>query len=241
VPKGTRVATMLRKKSFAKTDIHWVESALDTIMQSDNVREYAKRTYFRPSSAHWCSRCLWYQMMGYPENAIEPLGLRRLGIGTAYHEFIQERLARTKLVQEEKDIELEVFNDDPPMRGFVDGILTHPETEEKYVLELKSRNENTNYARKAILPSQDHLIQWNLYSHMSGIEQGLIMYINKGNQQYNIFEIERNENILQPTLMKFRRIWEAIQNDERVPFEECQNRFDPYREISERDYYLNGY
>ena len=240
MPKGTRVATMLKKKAFAKKDVHWVESALDTIMIQDNVREYKKRTYFRPSSAHYCERCLWYMMMGYPQPPEEALGLRRLGIGTAYHEFIQERLARTNLITQPEDIELEVFNDEPPMRGFVDGIVTHPDTGEKYALELKSRNENTNYARKAILPSQDHLIQWNLYSLMTDIEQGLIMYINKGNQQYNIFEVERNENILQPVLEKFRRIWDAIQSDERVPFVECQNRFDPYREISEKDYYLNG-
>ena len=67
MPKGTRVATMLKKKAFAKKDVHWVESALDDIMIQDNVREYKKRTYFRPSSAHYCERCLWYMMMGYPQ------------------------------------------------------------------------------------------------------------------------------------------------------------------------------
>ncbi len=235
----TRVSSLLKNKSLS-SNVHWIESALDEVMTNDNQREYAKRTYFRPSSAHWCQRCLWYQMMGYPESPIEPLGLRRLGIGTAYHEFIQERLARTNLIQKEDDIEREVFNDDPPMRGFVDGIITNPDTGTEYVLELKSRNENTNYAKKAILPSQDHLIQWNLYSYMTEVEQGFIMYINKGNQNYNIFEVERNENILQPTLDKFRLVWDAIQNDEHVPFVECVNRFDPFREISERDYFLKN-
>ena len=180
-----KVSDMLKAKSKA-VNKHWVESALDFVLLEENKREYEKRTYFRPSSAHWCQRCLWYQMMGYPQPPEEPLGLRRLGIGTSYHEFIQERLQKTNLVEE---IELEVFNDDPPMRGFVDGILIHPETNEKYVLELKSRNENTRYAQKTILPSSSHLIQWNLYSHMSGIEKGLIFYINKGNNQYQIYEV----------------------------------------------------
>ena len=231
-----KVSDMLKAKSKA-VNKHWVESALDFVLLEENKREYEKRTYFRPSSAHWCQRCLWYQMMGYPQPPEEPLGLRRLGIGTSYHEFIQERLQKTNLVEE---IELEVFNDDPPMRGFVDGILVHPETNEKYVLELKSRNENTRYAQKTILPSSSHLIQWNLYSHMSGIEKGLIFYINKGNNQYQIYEVEQNESILENTFEKFRLVWNAIQKGERVPYEECEDRFDPYREVSERDWFING-
>jgi|TARA_Y100000310_G_C20703221_1_gene832056 hypothetical protein len=179
-------------------------------------------------------------MMGYPQPPEEPIGLRRLGIGTAYHEFIQTRLVKTNLVQKPEDIEVEVFNDDPPMRGFVDGILTHPDTDERYVLELKSRNEGTRYAQKAILPSSAHLIQWNLYSHMSGVEKGLLFYINKGNNQYQIYDVERNDSILANTFEKFKRVWDAVQSGERVPFVECEDRFDPYREVSERDWYING-
>lgn len=234
-----RVSDMLKTKSKSVTK-HWVESALDMVLLEENKREYTKRTYFRPSSAHYCSRCLWYMMMGYPQPPEEPLGLRRLGIGTAYHEFIQERLVKTNLVQKAEDIELEVFNDDPPLRGFVDGILTHPDTQEKYVLELKSRNEGTRYAQRSILPSSSHLIQWNLYSHMAGIEKGLIFYINKGNNQYQIYEVEQNESILENTFEKFRLVWDAIQNNERVPYVECEDRFDPYREISERDWFIKG-
>ena len=234
-----RVSDMLKTKSKSVTK-HWVESALDMVLLEENKREYTKRTYFRPSSAHYCSRCLWCMMMGYPQPPEEPLGLRRLGIGTAYHEFIQERLVKTNLVQKAEDIELEVFNDDPPLRGFVDGILTHPDTQEKYVLELKSRNEGTRYAQRSILPSSSHLIQWNLYSHMAGIEKGLIFYINKGNNQYQIYEVEQNESILENTFEKFRLVWDAIQNNERVPYVECEDRFDPYREISERDWFIKG-
>ena len=234
-----KMSTILKAKTKSLSK-HWVESALDEILLEDSKQEYKKRTYFRPSSAHWCQRCLWYQMMGYSQPQEEPIGLRRMGIGTAYHEFIQERLARTNLIQEDKDIELEVFNDDPPMRGFVDGILTHPSTGEKYVMELKSRNEGTRYAQKTILPTSAHLIQWNLYSHMSGIEKGIIFYVNKGNNQYQLYEVEQNESIIENVFDKFKLVWDAIQNNERVPFVECTERFDPYREISERDWYIKG-
>ena len=234
-----KMSSILKSKKLS-TDKHWVESALDEVLLAENKREYKKRTYFRPSSAHYCSRCLWYMMMGYPQPAEEPLGLRRLGIGTAYHEFIQERLGKTNLVLTPEDIEPEVTCDDPPMRGFVDGILTHPDTGDKYVLELKSRNENTRYAQKTILPSSAHLIQWNLYSHMTGIDKGLIFYVNKGNQQYQIYDVERNDSILESTFEKFRMVWDAVQSDKRVPYVECEDRFDPYREVSERDWFING-
>ena len=76
-----KMSSILKSKKLSK-DKHWVESALDEVLLAENKREYKKRTYFRPSSAHYCSRCLWYMMMGYPQPAEEPLGLRRLGIGT---------------------------------------------------------------------------------------------------------------------------------------------------------------
>ena len=98
-----KVSQMLRAKTKSANK-HWIESALDIVLLEENKREYKKRTYFRPSSAHWCQRCLWYQMMGYPQPPDEPLGLRRMGIGTSYHEFIQERLKKTSLVD---SIELE--------------------------------------------------------------------------------------------------------------------------------------
>ena len=65
-----KVSQMLRAKTKSANK-HWIESALDIVLLEENKREYKKRTYFRPSSAHWCSRCLWYQMKGYPEEAIE--------------------------------------------------------------------------------------------------------------------------------------------------------------------------
>ena len=62
------------------------------------------------------------------------------------------------------------------------------------------------------LPRHDHLIQWNLYSLMTGIDEGIIFYINKNNQQYIICETERNESIISTTLEKFKQVQELTNN-----------------------------
>jgi len=100
--------------------------------------------------------------MGYAQDPVEANSLRRMGVGTVYHEFIQEKLDKAGvLVSAEK----EVTWDDPKMVGFYDGIVKNPETDEDFLLEIKSRADNKRAVK--YLPRPEHLLQWNLYSAMT--------------------------------------------------------------------------
>ena len=67
-------------------------------------------------------------------------------------------------------------------------------TDEDYLIEIKSRNDN----KKSLhyLPRTENLVQWNLYSVMTNVVKGLIFYVNKNTQEYNIYETQRNNKIV---------------------------------------------
>ncbi|MAH51107.1 hypothetical protein CMI37_35145 [Candidatus Pacearchaeota archaeon] len=214
---------------------HWVESVLDTYDQT-TLREPKKRDYFSPSGAHWCPRAIWYHNMGHEQDPIESQSLRRMGVGTVYHDFIQEKFEKAGILVSAEE---EVTHDDPPILGHYDAIVKHPETDEDHLVELKSRNNN----KRALpyLPRAEHLLQWNLYSLMTGVVKGFIFYINKDNQEYNIYETKRNDKVLEKVLRKMRKIKDYVDRGEIVPYQPKEkHEWCPFKTTCEKDYYVKG-
>ena len=214
---------------------HWLEQTVDEYDQTTQ-REPKKRDYFTPSNAHWCPRAIWYHSMGYDQDPIEANSLRRMGVGTVYHEFIQEKLEKSGVLV---SMEEEVTWDDPKMVGHYDGIIKNPETDEDFLLEIKSRSDNkraVNY-----LPRAEHILQWNLYSAMTKVVKGIIFYINKNTQEYNIFETTRNDQIINKVFNKLRKIRDYVDRGEIVPYQPKENHdWCNFKTTCERDYFIKG-
>ena len=219
-------------------DKHWIESAFDDYDLTQQRSPY-KRTHFSPSQAHLCPRALYYYMMGYDQDPINSQSLRRMGVGTVFHEFIEKKLIETGLMVSS---EQEITYEDPPIRGFYDAIIKRPTDEKEILLELKSMAEPKNPKYAQYLPRQEHLVQWNLYSLMTGIDEGIIFYINKNNQEYIICETERNDSIIDTTLEKFRQVKEYVDRGEELyPYQpEVDHKWCNYKTTCERDYFIKG-
>ena len=174
--------------------------------------------------------------MGYDQDPIEANSLRRMGVGTVYHEFIQEKLEKSGVLV---SMEEEVTWDDPKMVGHYDGIIKNPETDEDFLLEIKSRSDNkraVNY-----LPRAEHILQWNLYSAMTKVVKGIIFYINKNTQEYNIFETTRNDQIINKVFNKLRKIRDYVDRGEIVPYQPKENHdWCNFKTTCERDYFIKG-
>ena len=151
---------------------HWIESAFDNYDLTQQRASY-KRTHFSPSQAHLCPRALYYYMLGYEQDPIPSQSLRRMGVGTVFHEFIEKKLVETGLLVSSEE---EVTYEDPLIRGFYDAVIKRPEDDKEILLELKSMAEPKNPKYAQYLPRHDNLIQWNLYSLMTGIDEGIIFY-----------------------------------------------------------------
>ena len=89
----------------------WLEQALDKYDQT-TLREPKLRTHFSPSSAHWCPRAIWYYMMEYTQDAVPANALRRMMVGTVYHEWLEEKLKGAGVLVSSEE---EVTWDDPPI------------------------------------------------------------------------------------------------------------------------------
>jgi len=174
--------------------------------------------------------------MGYKQDPIAANSLRRMGVGTVYHEFIQEKLEKVGVLV---SMEEEVTWDDPKMVGHYDGIVKNPETDEDFLLEIKSRADNKRAVK--YLPSPDHLLQWNLYSAMTKVVKGIIFYINKNTQEYNIFETKRNDQIISKVFKKLRKVRDYVDRGEIVPYQPKENHdWCNFKTTCERDYFIEG-
>ena len=116
---------------------HWIESAFDKYDLTQQRASY-KRTHFSPSQAHLCPRALYYYMLGYDQDPIASQNLRRMGIGTVFHEFIEKKLVETGLMVSS---EQEITYEDPPIRGFYDAVIKRPSDDKEILLELKRLNQ----------------------------------------------------------------------------------------------------
>ena len=221
---------------------HWIESSFDEYDLTQQRPSY-KRTHFSPSQAHLCPRALYYYMLGYDQDPIASQNLRRMGIGTVFHEFIEKKLVATGLMVSS---EQEITYDDPPIRGFYDAIIKRPSDDKEILLELKSMAEPKPIGKKdhryeTFLPRHDHLIQWNLYSLMTGIDEGVIFYIIKNTQEYIICETERNQSIIDTTLEKFRLVQEYLDSGEHFPYQpDWKHDWCNYQVTCEKDYFIKG-
>ena len=215
----------------------WLEQELDKYDQT-TVRPPKKRDYFSPSSAHWCPRAIWYYMMGYTQDPIPANNLRRMMVGTVYHEWLEEKLKGTGVLVSSEE---EVTWDDPPIVGHYDGIIERPSDGKHLLLEIKSMaNPKSKYALK-YLPRTEHLIQWNLYSMMTDLEEGLIFYINKNTQDYLIYPVERDQALLDTTLHKLRKIKKYIDEGDKVPYRPKENHdWCNFQQLCEREHFVEG-
>jgi len=212
---------------------HWIETTLDDYDQTDK-RKPKMRDYFSPSSISQCPRAVWYHMTGHEQDAVNANSLRRMGVGSAYHEWVQGKLQKAGVLV---SAEVEVTHDDPPMKGFYDGIIRNPETGEDHLLEIKSRSDN-KYALR-YLPRPEHLVQWNLYSVMTKVTKGILFYINKNTQVYNIYDVYRDNSIVEKVFAKMRQIKGYIDRNEIVPYQPNEkHEWCNFRMTCERDYIM---
>ncbi|RUM82852.1 MAG: hypothetical protein DSZ18_04070, partial [Candidatus Thioglobus sp.] len=84
---------------------------------------------------------------------------------------------------------------DPVISGRMDYVIKHKEYS-KAVVELKSINTR---GFKALLdkPKPDHLIQLQIYLHLSKIEHGMVLYENKNDQQVKAFVVKKPGSTLE--------------------------------------------
>lgn len=108
--------------------------------------------------------------------------------------YVEPRIKITKFNLSGEDI----FN----TFGSCDGILHRKEGKinKRYVLDIKTSNTRNFLYAKENGPKENYIVQLNIYMYALGIEQGLILYINKDNNDLLEFEIKLDKFLVETIL-----------------------------------------
>lgn len=206
------------KEQDKTTSERFVEMLDGFLISSRDAAEHAKHC-IRPSNYYKCMRQIWYKMLEFPsKETYTAKGIRTLNVGTAIHEWVQKEvlmhkdfpitLLGSKDIPSYKEDRIYFFTAEqnrvegrPVIEiGYIDKRWTnkyhlysiidgafHYENRD-YIFEFKTINPEDYGYLYDILP--EHKKQISLYSLSTGITNAMVLYMNKGNQQWKAFEIE---------------------------------------------------
>ena len=167
--------------------------------------QFTTKTSFSPSSLGYgsgnCPR-YWYLafsgVMFVDDN--DSIAIANMAQGTQAHERIQKLMKEMGVLKHE---ELEIINEYPPIRGFIDVILDW--NNEEVIGEIKTAKQEVWDTRKAKMsPSPNHLLQLLTYMKLRNIKEGFFLYENKNTQEVLLIPVqmnERNKKIIDNTFL----------------------------------------
>lgn len=133
-----------------------------------------------------CPRSIFFKFKNVPRAEMEARVLRMFDHGDSIHQLIMKPLLSTKdvhVVASEVNI--------PPQElvsGRSDAIISDGKT--LYVLDIKSMNSMVFKNLEA--PKEENVDQIQLYLHYFKISKGILLYVNKDNQELKEFLVEYN-------------------------------------------------
>lgn len=159
---------------------------------------FTQKKTFSPSTIGYghgnCSRYWFIAFNGAEfEDQFDAMARANMDNGTMAHDRIQKVMDKTGVL---KATEIEITNDDPPIRGFADAIIEW--NGEEVVGEIKTAKDEVFAMRRAEMkPSGNHLLQILTYMKVRKAKQGFLYYENKNDQTYLIIPVNLNERTKQ--------------------------------------------
>jgi len=151
----------------------------------DRQRDKEQR-HFYITDAGRCGRAIFFKFKNVPRKEMEANILRLFDHGDHIHQLIMKPLLSTRdihVVASEVDI--------PPQEvisGRADAILS--DGKELFVLDIKSMN--SMVFRGMNEPKEENINQIQLYLHYFKIPKGILLYVNKDNQDLKEFVVSYN-------------------------------------------------
>lgn len=188
-----------------------------TILEGEDTSRHVEDDGFHPSSLGTysgnCMRRAVYLLRGVRKNPnFSDRILRVFANGHAVHDRIQKHIEVAGAMLE---TEVEISYEDPPISGHADGVIVLPWNGRKILLEIKSANENTFSGRLKWKKAKDeHFAQANIYAYILDIDTIWVLYENKDNQDYAIFEHKANPKKAENILKKWRKAYAVFKDGE---------------------------
>ncbi len=165
-----------------------------------------KQNHFYVSDAGKCPRAIFFKFKNAPRKKMEPRMLRIFERGEHFHRNIFDVLYRLRI-----GVVTEVpMPSDGLVSGRADAILSIES--KNYVVDIKSMN--SMIFRKLVQPKEENIYQLQVYLHYFQIQNGILLYINKDDQNIREFHMKYNQGLAESLLEDFRRLKKKL--DEHV-------------------------
>jgi len=183
-------------------------------------REYRPKGIgkYYPSEIGTCLRKVWYTYK-FPQE-IKPELAKIFEVGNIMHDFVVEVLKSEKnpdveLLKSEFPVKQEV--EDFLISGRVDNLILIKESGKNVLVEVKS----TMDISRVWDASPHNIVQLQLYMHLIGVHNGILLYIDKRNLQSKIFEIKYDERKAMEIIDRFKQLHKTLKEDQ-VPEPEAR-------------------
>lgn len=187
-------------------------------LKQKRENKWTQKKTFSPSSIGYghavCPRywCLAFTGAEFVERG-DGLGIAVMANGTAAHSRIQTALKESGVLVAE---EVEVTMTDPPIRGYMDVLVSIDG--EHVIGEIKTTSENIfNMKKTSGKPSANHLFQILIYMKATGKQKGFILYENRNDLNVLVIEVDftkANEEILESALDWMRLVYKTYQEED---------------------------
>ena len=161
--------------------------------------------HFYVTDAGKCPRAIFFKFKNAPGEKADPRILRIFEHGEYLHRNIFNILYRLRIgvVTEVKIPEQEIIS------GRADAILCLDG--ENYVLDIKSMN--SMVFRKLSSPKEENVCQIQLYLHYFKIKKGILLYIDKDQQEIKEFIVQYDGPLVEQLLFGFTQLNKKIETD----------------------------
>lgn len=186
------------KKYDGKFDVKEFSQMLDDAYKATKKADGEMTKYsFSPSSFGYghgnCPR-YWYMAFSgsYFIDNNDAQALANMAQGTQAHERLQNLIKSMPEPVKSVDTEVEIKNEYPPVRGFIDLIITWQD--KKVIGEIKTAKQEVWDTRQVEMsPSANHMLQLLTYMKLKEIDEGFFLYENKNTQEILLIPIQMNE------------------------------------------------
>lgn len=164
-----------------------------------------EQTRFYVTDAGKCPRAVFFKLKNAPRAPYDPRIMRIFEYGENIHRSIFNILYRLKMgvVTEVPIPSQEIIS------GRADAILSMGN--ENYVLDIKSIN--SYIFKKMTEPKEENVYQIQLYLHYFNIKKGILLYVDKDQQEMKEFFVDYDDALCKSLLDKFYALKGQVEKD----------------------------
>ncbi len=162
---------------------------------------------YYPSEIGMCMRKTWYSYK-FPVE-MKPELLKIFEVGNILHDFV------VQVLKSEKNSHVQLLKSEFPflheMDGFVvsgriDNLLLIKTSGKELLVEVKSSSD-IGFVREA---APHNVVQLQLYMHILGIHNGILLYLDKKTLQSKVFVVEYKKEEAEKVLERFRQLHSSL-------------------------------